>query len=79
VIAFLAMQVSVDPRPLGSFVLLSGFVGPIPIAFGIPPKTRKSEYQARRRLGVTCVTYNCSRRRTPVIGENVTEIGLRVG
>jgi len=30
-------------------------------------------------LDVTCVTYNCSRRRTPVIGENVTEIGLRVG
>jgi hypothetical protein len=36
-IAFLAMQVGVYPRTLGAFVLLSRFVGPRPIALGIPP------------------------------------------
>jgi len=36
-VAFLAMQVGVYPGTLRAFVLLSGFVGLLPIAFGIPP------------------------------------------
>jgi hypothetical protein len=36
-IAFLAMQVGVNPRPLDAFVLLSRFVGLLPVTLGIPP------------------------------------------
>ena len=36
-ISFFAMQVGVHLRTLGAFVLLSKFVGPSPITFGIPP------------------------------------------
>jgi hypothetical protein len=36
-VAFLAVQVGVNTRTSGAFVLLSRFVGPSPITFGIPP------------------------------------------
>src|ERR1700726_3567175 len=41
----------VHPRTIGAFVPLSRFVGPFPIALGIPPKTNQREGQFRRRFG----------------------------
>src|SRR5262249_4521938 len=37
-IAFLAVQVGVNPCTLPPLVFLGGFVGSLPIALGIPPK-----------------------------------------
>jgi hypothetical protein len=36
-IALLPVQVRMHPRTFGTFVLLSGFMRPLPIALGIPP------------------------------------------
>jgi len=36
-IAFLAMEIGVNPRSVGALVLLGGLVRPRPIVLGIPP------------------------------------------
>lgn len=38
-IAFRPMEVGVNPRALSSFVLLGGFVRPLPIALAVPPQS----------------------------------------
>ena len=49
-IALLAMQVSMNPRPLGTFVLLGGLVRAIPIAPGLPPQPGKGVRESGWRL-----------------------------
>ena len=44
-VAFLAMQVGVDPRGAGTFVLLRRFVGGLPIALRVPPQRRERMIQ----------------------------------
>src|SRR6266852_1675782 len=51
-IAFFAMEVGVNPRPVLSFVLLSRFVGSRPIALGMPPESSEGESEFRRRFGL---------------------------
>ena len=50
-IAFLAMQVGVNPRSVHAFVLLSRFVRSRPIAFAIPPESGEGETECDWRLG----------------------------
>ena len=50
-IAFLSMQVGVNPRAVLAFVLLGGFVRPRPVAFPIPPQSREGVRESGRRLG----------------------------
>ena len=50
-IAFFAMQVGVNPRTFDTFVLLSGFVRRLPIAFGIPPEPGERGRESGRRFG----------------------------
>jgi hypothetical protein len=50
-IAFLAMEVSVDPRTLGAFVLLCRLVGSRPIALRVPPKSGECVGESGWRLG----------------------------
>lgn len=50
-IAFLAMKVGVDPRTIGAFVLLSGFVRSRPIALRVPPQSGEGERESGWRLG----------------------------
>ncbi len=50
-IAFLAMQVGVNPRPIASFVLLGRFVCSRPIALGIPPQPGEGVRESGRRIG----------------------------
>jgi hypothetical protein len=50
-IAFLAMQVSVNPRTIASFILLRGFVRPRPITFGVPPQSGQGDRESGWRLG----------------------------
>lgn len=38
-IAFFAVEVGVDPGAVGALVLLCGFVGAGPVAFGVPPES----------------------------------------
>jgi hypothetical protein len=40
-IAFLAMQVGVNPRTFNALILLGGLVRPRPIALAVPPETRE--------------------------------------
>jgi len=49
-IALLAMQVSMNPRPFGAFVLLGGLVRALPIAPGLPPQPGKGVRESRWRL-----------------------------
>jgi hypothetical protein len=42
-IAFLTVQVGVNPRTVAAFILLSRLVGSRPIALRIPPETRERE------------------------------------
>lgn len=39
------MQVSMDPGAAGDFILLGGFMGIRPIAFGIPPEASEGEIE----------------------------------
>ena len=50
-IVFLAMQVGVHPRTLGTFVLLRSFVCSRPVSLGIPPESEQGESKPRRWLG----------------------------
>jgi hypothetical protein len=50
-IAFIAVQVGVNPRTVTTFVLLSGFVRSRPIALGIPPQSREGVRESGWRLG----------------------------
>ena len=50
-IAFLAMQVGMNPRTIPAFVLLGGFVRPLPISFRIPPQSGECVGESRWRLG----------------------------
>lgn len=50
-IAFLAVQVGMNPRTFRAFVLLSRFVRPIPVALAVPPQADEGECESRRRLG----------------------------
>src|ERR1700758_1375709 len=50
-IALLTVQVSVNPRAVLAFVLLCGFVCPLPIALAIPPQPSKGVRQSGWRLG----------------------------
>jgi hypothetical protein len=49
-IVFLPMQIGVDPRTLGAFVLQSRFVSLRPIALRIPPQPSEDEWESRRRM-----------------------------
>lgn len=49
-IAFFAMQISVNPRSVPSFVLLGGFVRLLPIALSIPPQSGEDECESGWRL-----------------------------
>ena len=50
-VAFFTMQIGVYSRPLGPLVLLSRFVGPLPIALPIPPQASEGECESGWRLG----------------------------
>ena len=50
-IAFLAMQVGVNPRSLDAFVLLGGLVRPLPVALAIPPQSDEGVGESGWRLG----------------------------
>ena len=50
-IALLAVEIRVNPRPLDAFVLLSGFVRSGPIALGIPPQPAEGARESGWRLG----------------------------
>jgi hypothetical protein len=50
-IAFLAMQISMYPRTLRTFVLLRGFVCSRPVSLAVPPKSEQGESKPRRWLG----------------------------
>jgi hypothetical protein len=50
-IAFLAVQICVNPRAILAFVLLGGFVRSFPVALGIPPQSGKGECESCWRLG----------------------------
>jgi len=60
-IAFLAMQVGMDPRTLATFVLLGGFVRSRPIALRVPPKTDQGGGESGWRLGRCLATLHGSR------------------
>src|SRR5581483_9497335 len=45
-VAFLAVQVRMDPRSRRTFVLLRGFMSLVPVAFGIPPESRQGGAQS---------------------------------
>src|SRR5262249_3784473 len=49
-IAFLAMQVGVNPCAFPSPIFLSGFMGSLPIVLGIPPQAGERERESGRRL-----------------------------
>ena len=49
-IAFFTMQVSMNPRPLGTFVLLGGLVRAPPIALGVPPQPGEAVCEPGWRL-----------------------------
>jgi hypothetical protein len=51
VIAFLAMEVGVNPRTLYAFVLLGGFVRFLPIALGVPPQSAERVPKPGWRFG----------------------------
>src|SRR6266498_4573621 len=48
-IAFLAMQIGVDPRSRLTFILLGRFMRLGPVALGVPPQARKGKAQVGRR------------------------------
>jgi hypothetical protein len=50
-IALLAVKISMHPRTLDAFVLLSRFVCTCPIAFPIPPQSGEGECESGWRLG----------------------------
>jgi hypothetical protein len=50
-ITFLAVQVGVDPRTFGTFILLGGLVGSSPVAFSVPPESEKCGGESWWRLG----------------------------
>jgi hypothetical protein len=50
-VAFLPMQVGVNPRTILAFVLLSGVVCSRPIALGIPPQSGEGVSESGWRLG----------------------------
>jgi len=50
VVAFLAVEVGVNPRSLDTLVLLSGFVRPFPIAFRVKPQSGKRLRESGWRL-----------------------------
>ena len=50
-IAFLAMQIGVNPRSLEALILLGGFVRPIPIALSIPPQSGEGIRESGWRFG----------------------------
>jgi len=50
-IAFLAVQVCVNPRSRSACVLLRGLMRSLPIAFGVKPQSGERGTQTRRRLG----------------------------
>lgn len=50
-IAFLAVQVGVNPRSVDTFILLRGFVRPCPIAFPIRPQSSEREGKSGWRFG----------------------------
>ena len=49
-IALFARQVSMHPRPLGTFVLLGGLVRALPIVLGVPPQPGKGVRESGWRL-----------------------------
>ena len=55
-IAFFAMQVSVDPGSGGRLVLLGGFVGLLPIVLGVPPERREREAELAAKADETART-----------------------
>ena len=50
-VAFLTMQVGMNPRTFDAFVPLRGFVRSRPIALRIPPESGEGERESRWRLG----------------------------
>ena len=49
-IAFLSVEVGMNPRSRRIFDLLSAFMGTRPVAFGIPPEARERQGQVGRRI-----------------------------
>src|ERR1700688_5040971 len=50
-VAFLSMQIGVDPVARAAFVGLRGVVRAIPVALGVQPEGAKGVAECRRRLG----------------------------
>jgi len=50
-IAFLAMQIGMDPRTLRAFIVLGRFMRLFPIALGVPPQAEECMCEFRRRFG----------------------------